>query len=372
MQFTPSTEQAVLHDAVHRYLSDNYSFQQRRAMLQHAPGLSRERWRAIADLGWLGTGVSESFGGSGGSLDDTAVIASEFGHFLVLEPLLACAVLPACLLRLAATADQCSELLPDLVSGKQLFAVAHSEPAARGEALFVETRATPLAGGRHLLTGRKSVVISGGDADRIIVSARTENNINIFLLDPSLPGITCRRFLTIDDRVAADFILNDVEVGADALLGTDGTAAANLERVFDHFIVAGCAEAVGIMDAVVSMTADYLKTRKAYGSVLSSFQALQHRLADMLAELELSRSMLVRALYALSVDDDQIRRKNVSGARILIGRAGRFVASSGIQLHGAMGVVDEHIIGNYLKRLSVTFALCGSVSTHLRRYTAIE
>lgn len=372
MQFTPSTEQAVLRDTVHRYLRENYSFPQRRVMLQHANGLSRERWQALADLGWLGTDVSESFGGSGGSLQDTAVIASEFGRFLVLEPLLTCAVLPACLLRLAATADQCSELLPALVSGKQVFAVAHSEPEARGEVSFVETRATPLAGGRHLLTGRKSVVISGGDADRIIISARTGNNINLFLLDPSLPGIDCRRFVTIDDRFAADFILNDVEVGADALLGTDGAAAANLERVFDHFILAGCAEAVGIMDGVVTTTADYLKTRKAYGSVLSSFQALQHRLADMLAELELSRSMLMRALHASSLDDDQMRRKNVSAARILIGRAGRFVASSGIQLHGAMGVVDEHIIGNYLKRLNVTFALCGSVNTHLRRYTAFE
>jgi hypothetical protein len=123
------------------------------------------------------------------------------------------------------------------------------------------------------------------------------------------------------------------------------------------------------MDAVVKLTADHLKTRRAYGSTLSTYQALQHRLADMLIELELSRSMLMRALHSLSSNNQHARHKDVAAARVLIGSAGRFITSSGIQLHGAMGVVEEYIIGHYLKRLNVLLALCGSTTFHLRQYS---
>lgn len=374
MQLAPSPEQTILRQSVHAYLLEHYSFPQRCAMLRVAHGLSRERWLAFARLDWLGIEISEALGGSDGTPEDTAIILEQFGRFLVLEPLLACAVLPTHLLREAADADQRAALLPSLASGQRLFAVAHRERAARGAVHWVETHATALSGGRFLINGSKLSAVGADRADRVIVSARTAcrgddpSGISLFLVDPASPGVMRRSFRMIDGGSAADLTFEDVEVWPDALLGTDGHAGRALVRASEHFIVGACAEAVGMMDAVVRLTVDYLKTRRAYGSTLSTYQALQHRVADMLIELELSRSMLMRALHTLCGTEEDARRKDVAAARVLIGGAGRFIASSGIQLHGAMGVVEEHVVGHYLKRLNLIFALCGSPTLHLRRY----
>lgn len=375
MQLAPSPEQTVLRHDVHSYLNEYYSFPQRCEMLRDGHGFCRERWQALAKLGWLGIEVPEEFGGSESTPEETAIIMDEFGRFLVPEPLLACAVLPARLLMESASAEQRAGL-KSLTSGEQLFAVAHREAASRGGVHFVEAHADALPGGRFLLTGAKSAAVSADQADHIIFSARMNGRcgdpcaISLFLLDPRLPGITRRSFRTIDGGTAADLTLQDVEVSPEALLGTDGHANQALVRASDHFIVGTCAEAVGIMDAVVKLTADHLKTRRAYGNTLSTYQALQHRLADMLIELELSRSMLMRALHALTSTDEHARKKDIAAARVLIGGTARFIASSGIQLHGAMGVVEEYIIGHYLKRLNVLFALCGSVTFHMEQYSA--
>jgi alkylation response protein AidB-like acyl-CoA dehydrogenase len=376
MQLAPSPEQTLLRHDVHSYLTERYSFPQRCAMLRDGQGFCHERWNALAQLGWLGIEVPEEFGGSESTPEETAIILDEFGRFLVPEPVLSCAVLPARLLLEAASAQQRAKLLVPLASGARLFAVAHREAPSRGAAHFVEARATALPGGRFLLTGTKSAAVSAAQADFIIVSARMNAScddpcgISLFFLDPSLPGITRRSFRTIDGGSAADLTLQDVEVSAEALLGTDGHASRALVRASDHFIVGACSEAVGIMDAVVKLTVDHLKTRRAYGTTLSTYQALQHRLADMLIELELSRSMLMRALHTLSSTDEQARKKDFAAARVLIGGTARFIASSGIQLHGAMGVVEEYIVGHYLKRLHVLFALCGSATFHLEQYSA--
>lgn len=376
MQLAPSSEQSILHQNVRRYLSEHYSFPQRCAMLREGPGFCRERWKALAQMGWLGIEAPEAFGGSDDTPAETAVVLGEFGRFLAPEPLLACATLPVRLLLEAADAEQCARLLPPLVSGERLFAVAHREAPSRGAAHFVEARASALTGGGFLLTGAKSASIGADRADHLIVSARVEGGcddpggIRLFLLDPATPGVTRRSFRTIDGGSAADLTLKDVEAGPDTLLGAGGHAGRALTRASEHFVVGACAETVGAMDEVVKLTAEHLKTRRAYGSTLSTYQALQHRLADMLIELELSRSMLLRVLDTLSSEDARARRKDVAAARVLIGGAGRFITSFGVQLHGAMGVVEEHIMGHYLKRLNVLFALCGSATFHLRQYEA--
>ncbi len=372
MDFKPSQEQEALREVVHRYLTDNYSFPQRRTLLEQHERL-RSRWRALAELGWLGIEVPEDCGGSGGTPHLTATLLDEFGRFLVPEPLLACAVLPARLIGEAADVDQRAELLTGLSTGQILFAVAHRETAARG---CVHTRATTLPGGRFLLGGEKSAAVGGDQADWLIVSANTSGHgddptsLDLFLVGTELPGVARRNFRTIDGAGAADITLEDVEVDSRALLAANGQGSVALARASEHFVVGSCAEAVGIMDALVALTVDFLKTRRAYGNTLSSYQALQHRLADMLIELELSRSILMRALHSLLEGDHDARRKDTAGARVLVGRAARLIAGAGIQLHGAMGVVDEYIIGHYLKRLNVLFALCGDTTSYLRRYAA--
>lgn len=375
MQLAPSPEQTVLRHDLHAYLNEHYSFPQRCEMLR-GHGFCRERWKSLAQLGWLGIEVPEEFGGSGSTAEETAIILDEFGRFLVPEPLLACAVLPARLLLETTGSEQRGKLLRSLGSGEQVFAAALREASSRGAVHFVETHATALAGGRFLLRGAKSAAISADKADYIIVSARMNgtcddlSGISLFLMDPALPGIKRRNFRMIDGGSAAELTFHDVETGPDALLGTDGRAGQALVRASEHFIVGACAEAVGIMDAVVKLTVEHLKTRRAYGNTLSTYQALQHRLADMLIELELSRSMLMRALHTLSSADEHARKRDIAAARVLIGSAGRFITSYGIQLHGAMGVVEEYIIGHYLKRLNVLFALCGSKAFFLQQYSS--
>jgi alkylation response protein AidB-like acyl-CoA dehydrogenase len=373
VDFTLSTEQIILRDAVRRHCQDKYSFQDRLAILRHPEGFSREYWKAYAELGWLGVALPEDVGGYGGSAVDLALILEEFGRALVLEPFLSCAVLGAQTVNLCSREEQRSHLLPAVIRGDLLLSLAHFEMEARGDIQFVETRATRRPTGGFSLTGRKSLVLGGGSADWLIVSARTSGDahdwsgISLFLIRPDAPGLVRRTFRTVDGGCAAELVLADLTVESSALLGEEGQAAGALQQAVDQAIVAVCAEAVGAMDRVVTVTCDYLKTRRAYGTTLSTLQAVQHRLADMLVELELSRSMLYRALAALASSEPRGRGKALSAAKALIGRSGRFVGSQGIQLHGGIGMSDDYIVGHLFKRLTVIETLFGNSDFHLNR-----
>jgi alkylation response protein AidB-like acyl-CoA dehydrogenase len=373
VDFNLSPEQQLLRDTVRACLHDKYRFQDRLTILRSAEGFSRENWRTYAELGWLGAALPNEVGGAGGSVLDLALIFEEFGRKLVLEPLLPCIVLAAHLVDVAADAEQRARLLPPLVSGHSLAALAHVEPGARGSVSFVTMRAERRRHGTYVLNGRKVLVLGGASADWLIVSARTSGDasdrdgISLFEVPADSRGLLRHPYRTVDGHQAAELVFGDVEVDRTALIGHEGQASPALEDIFDLAIVAVCAEAVGAMDSVVTITRDYLKTRRAYGTTLSTFQALQHRLADMLVELELSRSMLYRALAAMSLPDRTARRTAIAAAKALVGRSGRFVGGCGIQLHGGMGMSDDYVVGHLFKRLTVIEALFGSSDFHLAR-----
>jgi alkylation response protein AidB-like acyl-CoA dehydrogenase len=273
----------------------------------------------------------------------------------------------------AGRPDQRQQLLPPLIRGDLLLALAHFESESRGDVRFLETRAVRTPAGGYLLTGRKSLVLGGASADVLVVSARTSgeardrHGMSLFLVRPDARGLVRRPFRTVDGGQAAELLMDDVPVDRMSLVGQDGEAITALEDAIDRAIVGACAEAVGAMDRVVTCTRDYLKTRRAYGATLSTLQALQHRLADMLVELELSRSSLYRALAALASWERSSRRIAVSAAKALIGRSARLVGGHGIQLHGGMGMSDDYVIGHLFKRLTTIEALFGTSEFHLTR-----
>lgn len=376
MDFQLSDEQLMIQESVRRFCASDYDFEQRRALQVSAEGFSRGHWRTFAELGWLGIGLPETVGGFGGSAVDEAVVMEEFGRALVLEPYLSCAIYAAQAVLAAAGAEQAAALLEPMIAGERLLALAHNEAAARGRVAWVETTATP-AGAGYELNGCKTQVLGGPGADTLIVSARSGGaageraGISLFALDAASAGVERRAYRLIDGTRVADIALRGVRVGADSLLGVPGGAFAALDFATNRAVLALCAEALGGMERALWMTRDYLKTRKQYGVSLNTFQALQHRMADMLVELELTRSMLCQGFAAQTQADPELRRKGISALKVQIGRSGHFLGGNAVQLHGGIGVTDEYIIGHIFKRLTTAGLLFGNTDFHLQQFAGL-
>jgi len=267
-------------------------------------------------------------------------------------------------------------LLPVLASGERIVVLAHLEAAARGEAVWVETRATK-SGGDVLLQGHKAVVSQAGAADELLISARTEGaagdaqGVSVFRVARDTPGLQLKAYPTLDGRRAAEVILRDVRVPASARMGAAGAAMPAIERVLDIGLAALCAEGLGVMEATVNATVEYLKTRQQFGQPIGRFQALQHRTADMLMHLEQSRSMSYLAAMNCVLQDDTQRRKTLSAAKVVVGNACRFISQQSVQLHGGMGMTDELNVSHWFKRLLVIELSFGDTDSHLQRFAEL-
>lgn len=371
MDFSLSTEQVALRDGVRRFCIEHYAFKQRQIVARDHHAFRRQNWDLFAELGWLGAALPEHAGGSGGSAVEFAIIAEEFGRAMVLEPYLADAVVPAQAILASTPNPACNRLLDSLVTGHLLFAFAHSEPDAGAGCTGVAMSARRSPNGSFRLNGRKTPVLGGTHADRLIVSARTDgtpgdrSGLSMFLVDPKHQGVLARSFRLLDGTDATELRFSDVDVPETALLGTEGTAVEAIEAAIAIMLLGLCAEAVGAMDDVITATSSYLKTRRAFGTTLITFQALQHRLAEMLIELELSRSIVHRTLAVFaSTEDSAMRLAAASSAKALVGRSARFVGANGIQLHGGMGMVEDYLIGQHFKQLTVIDNLQGNSEYH--------
>ncbi|AMO24118.1 acyl-CoA dehydrogenase [Ramlibacter solisilvae] len=367
MDFKLNSEQQLLQDSVRRYIGKAYAFETRAAAVNARKGASLDHWQAFADNGWLAAALPEAYGGLGGNLVDTALIAQELGRGLVLEPYLGCAVVAAQTLAAGGTTAQKARLLPLLADGSHRIALAYSELASRGTPLPVATIARQVGDG-YVLQGRKSLVLSGCMAQQYIVSARIDgapaDQITLFLVDADAAGLVRQALPLHDGTWAEELVLEGVQLTAAAVLGEPGRGLAALQAGLSHGVVALGAELVGAMERVIEATAEYLKTRKQFGVAIGSFQSLQHRIADMAAEMETARSMLFVALDSALNDDAATRQRTLSGAKALIGRAAKFVCGQGIQLHGGIGMTEEYLIGHYFKRAVVAELQLGSIERH--------
>ena len=378
MDFSFTEEQTLLQDSLKRFVHKEYTFEKRKAILSSADGYSREVWSQLAEMGVLGLPFAEEVGGFGGGAAETLIVMQAIGGGLLVEPYLATVVLGGGLVQALGSAPQKQELA-QVAEGKLLLAFAHGEPRSRYALSHVETRAQRVgkAGGAGWkLSGRKAVVLNGAQADRLIVSARSggaageQAGISLFIVERGAAGLAVRDVPTIDGLRAAEVELKDVRVGADALLGAEGGAFAAIEQASDAGAAALCAEAVGVMEALSAQTLDYLKTRQQFGQPIGRFQVLQHRAADMFIHCELSKSMALLAAMKAGEADARERRRAVSAAKAHLGRSGRFVSQSAIQLHGGMGVTEELPASHYAKRLTMIDFWLGDAAHHIERFGA--
>jgi alkylation response protein AidB-like acyl-CoA dehydrogenase len=367
MDFKLSDEQTQLRDSLLRYVQKDYAFERRKAILKSADGYDRGAWKAFADMGLAALGLPEEHGGLPGTAVDTMVVMEVFGRGLVVEPYLATVVLGAGLVAALGSKEQQAAILPEVAAGERLLALAHGETAARYDLNHVATTAKKQGDG-YVLNGAKAVALHGAQAGTLLVSARTagaerdESGISLFLVDRRADGLSVRDYPTLDGLRVADLVLKNVR---GELLGREGQALPALERAQARAIAALCAEAVGAMGMLVELTLSYIKTRKQFGVPIGSFQALQHRMADMLMYAEQARSMMLLAAGKADSDDVAERRRCIAAAKALVGQAGRFVGQQAVQLHGGIGVTDEAAVSHYFKRLTLINATFGDADHHL-------
>jgi pimeloyl-CoA dehydrogenase small subunit len=370
MDFALSEEQMLLRNSVERLFADQYAFEARKRYAQEPGGFSRALWRRYAELGLLGLPFSEEHGGSAGGPVETMIVMDAIGRALALEPYLAAVVLAGGLLRLGGSDTLRGELIPQIAGGDLILAFAHGERQARYDLADVATTARRDGSG-YVLDGAKSLVLHGDSAQRFVVSARVgggqreQDGIALFLVDAAAPGVSTRGYDTVDGQRAAEVTLAGVRVGADTVIGEAGAAFPLIERIADAAMAALTAEAVGAMAAMHEITVDYIKTRKQFGVTIGSFQALQHRAADMLVALEQARSMALLATVMVGEDDRRERRAAIAAAKVQIGRSGRFVGQQAIQLHGGIGMTMEAKVGHYFKRLTTIDTMFGDADYHL-------
>jgi pimeloyl-CoA dehydrogenase small subunit len=368
MDFDLTPDQELLQQSVQRLLADTYAFDQRKQYLRSAAGWSGALWRQFADMGLLGLPFAADDGGFGGGAVEVMLTMESMGRVLSLEPYFATVILAGTCLRLGADPAQRARWLPALIDGRETFAFAHVERAARYNLAQVQTRAE-YQGGAWRIHGRKDFVIHGDAADKFIVSARSAREprdgagISMFMVDAA--AVRRRGYSTQDGTRAADLILDDVRVADQDLIGEPGGAMRLIDTVIDTGIAALAAEAVGVMTRAHELTVEYMKVRKQFGATIGSFQALQHRAVDMLVMIEQARSMAMYATMMSEQADPAKRRQAVSAAKAYVGRAGRFVGEQAIQLHGGIGVTEECAVGHYYRRLTMIDVLFGDSAHHL-------
>jgi alkylation response protein AidB-like acyl-CoA dehydrogenase len=369
MRFEYDAEQLALRESLQRFFAQEYSFEKRRSHLSATHGSSPRIWSALAEQGVLAIGLPETHGGIGGAAE-VMLVMEEIGRSLVLEPFMSTIALCAPLIAERGSASQQVSILPRIAAGECKLALAHGEPDARYVLDHVRATARQEGSG-WLLTGTKQTVLDGAVADRFLVSAQVPGGgISLLLVDAAAAGLEVIRYRTQDDRSAADLVLHDVRVPADAQLGAHGDALPAIERAFDRGIAALCAEAVGAIDAVMQATIEYTKSRKQFGQPIGRFQALQHRMADMFVHAAQARSMSALATERCTRPDAAGRRRDIAAAKAYINKAARFVGQQAVQLHGGMGLADELAVGHYFKRLTLIDATFGDTAHHLATVSA--
>ena len=367
MDFSLNEDRRMLADTLEKFLTDNYDIEKRHGFAMQDDGFSREMWAQFAELGIIGALFSEDAGGFGGDGADLMVVFEALGKHLVVEPFLPTLLAGTVL----AKSGGHSELIENVIAGEAMIALAHGEPASRYDLSHVEASASQ-TGDAWEISGNKSVVLGGGSATHLVVSARTsgdsadQDGISLFLVEKS-DAVQMRGYGTIDGYGAAELSLN---AASGTLIGEAGAGYALLEQAFSNGITAICAESLGAMEIAKDLTVDYMKTRKQFGIPIGKFQALQHRMADVLIELEQMRSAVVNAAGNLS-SDRKTREREASAAKYLAGTVGRQVAEEAIQIHGGIGMTWEYAVGHYAKRITMIDHIFGDTDHHLERYIAL-
>jgi pimeloyl-CoA dehydrogenase small subunit len=377
MNFELSEEQTLLAETIKRFVATHYNFDARAKIIASPAGHSGDVWAAIAEMGLLGLPFAEAHGGFGGTTVDVMLVMDAIGEGLLVEPYLATVGLGGRLVARAGSPAQQERILPALIQGKHTLAFAHTEAGARYDLRQVALRARR-SGDGWVLDGDKRLVLHGGSADTLVVSARTAGGptdaagITLFLVPRTASGVSVKDARTLDNLRAADVRLAGVTVGADTVLGREGDGHALIEEVVDYATALLCAEAVGAIRYANEATLEYLKTRRQFGVPIGSFQALQHRMVEMMISYEQARSMAYLACVKIDTADADERRRVISAAKIKIADACRHVSQEAVQLHGGMGMTEELKVSHTFRRLTMLAQTFGDAEHHLERFAACD
>ncbi len=382
MNFEFSEEQTMIKDSVSRFVREQYDFDTRRGIIESDDGISREFWSMFAELGWLSVPFAEEYGGFGGTVIDIAAVMEEMGKGIVIEPYVSTVVVFGGLLSASTNSALKEAVIPSIIEGACLGSFAYMEPQSRYEMSDVSTTATA-SGDGYTLNGVKTVVANGGTANRFIVSARTSGDqfdrsgISLFLVDSTAPGVEVKAYKMMDGQSAATLTLTDVAVDQSHLLNSVGEGMDLIEQVMPQILIGLSAEALGIMATLNTLTVDYSKTRQQFGTPISSFQVLQHRMVDTFMACEQSKSMLYRGLCeSKSVSegetDGSALAKTVHALKATVARYGKTIGEEAIQLHGGIGMTDELNIGHYVKRLMMINTAFGDGDYHQKKFNQIS
>ncbi|MEM7017117.1 MAG: acyl-CoA dehydrogenase [Pseudomonadota bacterium] len=379
MALVLNEEQRMLKDSAKQFFSEKMPINQLRELrdTSDADGFSRDAWNEMVELGWTGIPFPESFGGLGFGYQGLGVVAEEGGRTLAVSPLFSTIWLSGSAIMLGGSDEQKEAHLPALAAGEKVMALALDEGPHHAPYNISTTAAE--SGGSYTLNGEKKFVIDGHVADQLVVVARVSgqagdrNGLALFLVDGNTDGVTRDRLNMVDSRNLAHITLNNVTVGADALLGVAGEGAEVLDRVLDIGRIGLAAEMLGSAQEAFDRTVQYLKERRQFGVLIGSFQALKHRAAKMFCEIELSKSVLMDALSMLDDDSDATSvAQAASLAKAQIGETLRLTSREAIQMHGGIGMTDEFDIGFFMKRAAVVESLLGDVAFHRDRYASLE
>jgi alkylation response protein AidB-like acyl-CoA dehydrogenase len=367
MNFDLTEDQKMLVETVASFVKKQSPVSRLRGLREDPIGWSPSVWRQMGEFGWLGVMLPDQLGGVGGTFVDASLIVTELASSLVPEPYLPSLVAAAPILR-AGSAEQQQRWLAPFGAGEKSLALAWAETHSRFNAHDVKLQAQR-SGDSYTLQGEKRFVLNGHAADFIVVSARSEGGLSLFVVDRDTKGLTVQPVKTMDGHHAAMLRFEGVQVGADRRIGAEGAGGELLDEAMDLGAAACCAEGVGITRTVLWMTCDYLRTREQFGVKIGSFQALQHRTVDMFVETELCKSTAILAAIRVSDGTPAAQRQSdISAAKVQLSVGGRYVTQQAIQLHGGIGVTDEHDVGLYFKRMHVINTLFGDEEHHVKRY----
>jgi alkylation response protein AidB-like acyl-CoA dehydrogenase len=370
MDFNLSDEQQMLAETVQRLVRDIYTFEHRLAGYQSDAGESPEFWQQMAELGITSVPIAGRYEGFDGTGVENMLVMKELGRGLCLEPFLHSQIYAAGLVQQLGSPEQRQRLLPKVSAGECRLAVADEEAGTHYQPDQARCRAVVCERGWRL-NGRKRVVIGGDSAHYLLVTARTEDGLSLFMVDPDAEGVRRIGYACVDGPRACDLVLDDVYIEPDDLLGQPGRALSALQYQRGRALAAQCAEALGSMEAAFGLTLEYLKSRQQFGSPIGRFQVLQHRMADMRGELELATSMAVLAACVADDPDSEDRSRKLAAAKFITARASQMMSEAAIQLHGGIGMTWEYVLAHHAKRLVMLAHQFGDDDFHLSHYSAL-
>ena len=335
----------------------------------------KDVWKEMVDLGWSGILIPEEFGGSDFGVAGISVVLQECAKTLTPSPLFATGVLGAYAISQFGTKEQKEEYLPKIVSGEITTAIAVDESSHHNP---LQTKmSAELKGDKYILNGKKKFIVDGASADVLIVLVRTSGNsgddtgLTLFIVDSKNKDLEIIKLDMADCRNYANIVFNDVEASLENILGDAESGGETIERILDIGRIAISAEMLGNAEAAFEITIDYLKQRKQFGVLIGTFQALQHRAAEMFCELELTKSSVMAAVHGADENSNELQRL-ASLAKTIAGETLHLVSNEAIQMHGGIGVTDEYDVGFFLKRARVAEQIFGSAKFHTERYANLS